>query len=455
VFDDPNLLAHAGLAPLVALAERAGLAESLAGVRPEAPEGANAATKAACLIAGMAAGADSIDDMDLLRDGAMDTLFGGVRAPSTLGSHLRSYTWGNIRQLDAAHRQLTTALAQDQRLLPGGEELAFIDIDSTQHRVYGYQKEGAAYGHAKIASKPLLVKGLNPLISVISTPLAAPVLGPVRLRGGNAGSARGAASLAAEAIGTAREAGCTGKILARFDSAYYNSSVIRAARRKKAYFSVTVPMNTSIKNAIGRIPEDAWTAIAYPQALWDDQLSCWVSDAEVAEIQYTAFASKKKSEQVTARLIVRRVRARNEKAAQGQDELFPAWRCHAVFTDSPFELVQAEGQHRDHAIVEQVIADLGAGPLEHLPSGVFNANAAWLVLAAMAHNLLRAAGTRAGGRYARARTATIRRDLVTMPARTARRGRGHLTLHLPDGHHREHAWLNLWTEACGPPARAA
>ena len=455
VFDDPNLLAHAGLAPLMTLAGRAGLAESLAGVRPAGACGANAATKAVCLVAGMAAGADSIDDMDLLRDGAMETVFGGIRAPSTLGSHLRSYKWGNVRQLDAAHRQFTAALAEDPRLLHGRQELAFIDIDSTQHRVYGYQKEGAAFGHAKIASKPVLVKGLSPLISIISTPLAAPVLGPVRLRGGNAGSARGAASLAAEAIGTARDCGCAGAIIVRLDSAYYTSAVIRAVRRGKAHFSVTVPMNSSIRAAIGRIPEDAWTAIAYPQALWDDQLQAWVSDAEVAGIAYTAFTSKKKSDQVTARLIVRRVRARNEKAAHGQDELFPAWRHHAVLTDSPFELVQAEGQHRDHAIVEQVIADLAAGPLAHLPSGVFNANAAWLVLAAMAHNLLRAAGTRAGVRYARARTATVRRDLVAMPARTARHGRGHLTLHLPQGHHREQPWLNLWTDACGPPARAA
>jgi hypothetical protein len=455
VFDDPNLLAHAGLAPLMALAGHAGLAESLAGVRPAGPCGANAATKAMCLVAGMAAGADSIDDMDLLRDGAMDALFAGVRAPSTLGSHLRCYTWGSVRQLGAAHRQFTASLAEDPRLLPGREELAFIDIDSTQHRVYGYAKEGAAFGHAKIASKPVLVKGLNPLISIISTPLAAPVLGPVRLRGGNAGSARGAASLAAEAIGTARDCGCTGKILVRFDSAYYTSAAIGAVRRNEAHFSVTVPMNSSIRAAIGRIGEDAWTAIEYPQALWDDQLDCWVSDAEVAEVEYTAFTSRKKSEQVTARLIVRRVRAKNEKAPQGQDELFPAWRHHAVFTDSPFEMIQAEGQHRDHAIVEQVIADLGAGPLAHLPSGAFNANAAWLVLTAIAHNLLRAAGTRTGRRYARARTATIRRDLITMPARTARHGRGNLVLHLPEGHHREQAWLNLWTEACGPPARAA
>jgi hypothetical protein len=455
VFDDPNLLTHAGLAPLTALADRAGLPGLLAGVRPAGPCGVNAATKVSCLLGGMAAGADSIDDMDLLRDGAMETLLDGVRAPSTLGSHLRSYTWGNVRQLGKAHRGLAAALADDARLLPGKEALAFIDIDSTQKRVYGYDKDGAAYGHTKIAGKEVMVKGLNALISVISTPLAAPVLGPVRLRGGSAGSARGAAGLAAEAIGTARECGCTGKILARMDSAYYNAAVIGTIRRKEAYFSVTVPMNSSVQAVIASIPEDAWTGIQYPQALWDDQLDCRVSDAEVAETEYAAFTSKPKKQQVTARLIVRRVRAKNENAAQGQDELFPAWRHHAVFTDSPFELIQAEGQHRDHAIIEQVNADLYAGALAHLPSGHFGANAAWLVIAAMAHNLLRAAGTLTASRYARARTATIRRDLITIAARTARHGRGNLILHLPAGHHREQAWQNLWTETCGPPARAA
>jgi Transposase DDE domain group 1 len=455
VFDDPNLLPNAGLAPLLALAGGAGLPGLLAGARPAGPCGANAGTKAMCLVAGMAAGAGSIDDMDLLRDGAMEKVFGGVRAPSTLGSFLRAFSWGNVRQLDAAHRKLTAALAADPRLLPGREALTFIDVDSTQKRVYGYQKEGAAFGHAKVQGKELLLKGLNPLISVISTPLAAPVLGPVRLRGGNAGSARGAAGLTAEAIGTAREAGCTGKVIARFDSAFCNSAVIRTAVRLGAHFSVTVPVNSSVRTAIAGIPEGAWTPVEYPQALWDEQLECWVSDAGVAETRYTAFTSKPKKEQVTARLIVRRVRARNEKAAEGQDELFPAWRHHAVFTDSPFEIIQAEGQHRDHAIVEQVIADLYSGPLAHLPSGDFNANAAWTVLAAMAHNLLRSAGTRAGTRHARSRTATIRRDLIAMPARTARRGRGDLILHLPQDHHREQAWLNLWADACGPPAAAA
>jgi len=128
--------------------------------------------------------------------------------------------------------------------------------------------------------------------------------------------------------------------------------------------------------AIAAIPEENWTAIKYPQAVWDDQLDCWISDAEVAETGYTAFASKK-GKAVTARLIVRRVRDLNRKASAGQDELFPAWRYHAVFTDSPFELIQAEGQHRDHAIVEQVFADVTSGPLAHMPSGVFAANAAW------------------------------------------------------------------------------
>jgi hypothetical protein len=126
-----------------------------------------------------------------------------------------------------------------------------------------------------------------------------------------------------------------------------------------------------------------------------------------------------------------------------------------VFTDSPFELVQAEGQHRDHAVVEQVFADVTSGPLAHLPSGKFAANAAWLAVAAMAHNLVRAAGALASLPFAKARAATIRRDLIAVAGRTARHGRGHLTLHLPEGWHREQEWRNLLATACGPPAAAA
>jgi hypothetical protein len=311
------------------------------------------------------------------------------------------------------------------------------------------------FGQTKIAGKSLPVKGLNALLACVSTPLSAPVIAATRLRGGSAGSSRGAASLAARAVATARECGCTGTIIVRMDSAYYGAGVIAAIRRAGTRFSVTVPVNASVRAAIAAIGEDAWTATKYPRAIWDGQLQCWVSDAEVAEVPYTAFTSKKKALQVTARLIVRRVRAKGDSEEAGQGELFPAWRYHAVFTDSPFELIQAEEQHRDHAIIEQVIADLSDGPLTHPPSGRFNANAAWLSIAAIAHNLTRAADTLASRKLARAQGATTRRAIIALPARIARHGRGHVTLHLPEGWHRRQEWLNLHDTACGPPATAA
>jgi hypothetical protein len=454
-FDDPNLVSHAGLVPVMALAGRAGLAALAAEhVRPGGECGVNPQLKVPCLVAGMAAGADSIDDMGLLRHGAMGSLFGGIRAPSTLGSHLRCYTWGNVAQLEKAGRGFLAELARQAPLLPGAGTLAFIDIDSMQKRVYGHKKQGARFGHTKIQGKSLLVRGLNALAATVSTPIAAPVIAATRLRGGNAGSARGAASMVTSAIGTARACGCTGTLIVRMDSAYYNAAVIGAVRRGGARFSVTAPMNHSIRAAIAAIGQDAWTPVRYPRAIWDDQLQAWVSDAEVAEIAYTAFAAKK-SQAVTARLVVRRVKDLNKQAAAGQDELFAVWRYHAVFTDSPFELVQAEGQHRDHAVVEQVFADITSGPLAHMPSGVFAANAAWLSIAAMAHNLLRAAGALASLPFAKARAATIRRDLIAVAARTARHGRGHLTVHLPEGWHREHEWLTLLDAVRGSPAAAA
>jgi hypothetical protein len=459
-FDDPNLVSHSGLVPVMALAERAGLGELTARhVRPAGPGGVNAAVKVGCLVAGMAAGADSIDDLDLLRHGAMSMLFGGIRAPSTLGSHLRAYTWGHVSQLEKVHREFLAALARQVPLLPGAGTLAFIDIDSTQKRVYGYRKQGARFGYTKVAGRQLAVRGLNALAAAISTPLAAPVIAATRLRGGNAASARGAASFAAQAVRTARACGCTGTIVARMDSAYYAAEVLHAIRRAGARFSVTVPQNSSVRAAIAAVPADAWTAIRYPRALWDEQLGCWVSEAEVAEVPYTAFTGipargwqHDAARPMDGRLIIRRVQDQN---TAGQDELFPVWRHHAVFTDSPFATVQAEGQHRDHAIIEQVFADCYDGPLAHLPSGKFAANAAWLTCAAIAHNLLRAAGTLASRACARARGATLRRDLIAVAARTARHGRDHITVHLPEGWHREHEWLNLLDIVCGPPAAAA
>jgi len=235
------------------------------------------------------------------------------------------------------------------------------------------------------------------------------------------------------------------------DSAFYGAPACWAARNAGARFSVTVRMDPKVRAAITAIGEDAWAPIRYPRAIWDDQLRRWVSDAEVAEVEYTAF-TRKTGQAITARLIVRRVR---DLSPQGQDELFPAWRYHAVFTDSPFQTIQAEEHHRGHALAEQVFADWTEGPLAHLPSGSFPANAAWLACAAITHNLLRAAGALASLAYGKARGATIRRDLIDVAARTARHGRGHLTLHLPAGWHREIEWMNLFGAACGPPIAAA
>jgi hypothetical protein len=454
-FDDPNLVSRAGLVPVMALAQRAGLGDLVdEHVRVGHRCGVNAQVKVPGIVAGMVGGADSIDDLDLLRHGAMPALFGGIRAPSTLGSFLRSFTWGNVLQLGKVSRVVLGELARRAPLLPGKDVLAFIDIDSQQKRVYGHKKQGAGFGHTKIQGKSLLVRGLNALVATISTPLGAPVIAATRLRGGRAASSRGAASFATEAVHTARATGCTGRLVVRMDSAFYSAAACGAVRRAGAYFSVTVSMNPHVQAAIAAIPQATWTPIQYPRALWDGQLRDWVSDAEVAEVPYTAFTSKK-SGAITARLIVRRVKDLNRQAAAGQDELFDVWRYHAVFTDSPFVTLQAEAQHREHAQVEQVLADWTSGPLAHLPSGSFPANAAWLALAAIACNLLRAAGSLASLAYAKARGATLRRDLIDVAARIARHGRGHITMHLPEGWHHDQEWMNLFEAATGPPAHAA
>ena len=454
-FDDPNLVSRAGLVPVMALAQRAGLGELVADhVRIGRRCGVNAPLKTGCLVAGMIAGADSIDDLDVLRHGAMPALFGGIRAPSTLGSFLRAFTWGNVLQVEKVSRLLLAEVARRAPLLPGKDTVAFLDIDSMQKRVYGHKKQGAAFGHTKIQGKSLLIRGLNTLAATISTPLAAPVIAATRLRGGNAASARGAASFATASVTTARSAGCSGTLVARADSAFYSAAFTGAVRRAGAFFSVTVRMDPKVRAAITAIPDTAWTPVRYPRAVWDDQLRAWVSDAEVAETGYTAFASKK-GQAITARLIVRRVKDLNPKAGRGQGELFCAWRYHAIFTDSPFATLQAEQHHRGHAQVEQVFADLTGGPLAHLPSGSFPANAAWLACAAISHNLLRAAGSLASLACAKARGTTLRRDLIDVAARIARHGRGQITVHLPEDWHRQTEWMNLFETACGPPALAA
>lgn len=455
-FDDPNLVSHAGLIPVMRLAEQVGLediATKLVSVKAEV--GANAGVKIGSLVAGMVAGADDIDGMDLLRHGAIPATFGGIRAPSTLGSFLRAFDHGNVRQLGSVHRHVLAELAARTTLLPGGDTLAFIDVDSTQKRVYGPGKQGAAFGHTKIASKSLTVRGLNALAATVCTPIAAPVITTASLRGGNAGSARGAARLVAESINTTRAAGVSGLLLVRADAAFYNGAFVSACRGNGAHFSVTARMDPKIRRAIASIDENAWTAIQYPNAIFDEEAGQWISDAEIAEAPYTAFASSR-THRVTARLIVRRVRRlNNHTAPEGQGELFATYRYHAVFTDSPFQLDQAETQHRGHAIVEQVFADLFDGPLAHLPSGRFNANAAWLQLSVIAHTFTRALGVLASPAHANARGATIRNQLIGVAARAARSGRDTITWHLPQHWPWQHQWLNAFHATHrGPPVAA-
>ncbi|HZE16524.1 MAG TPA: IS1380 family transposase, partial [Mycobacterium sp.] len=410
-FDDPNLVSCAGLAPVLALAERAGL-HRLAGehVRIDAPGGGFAEVKVPALVAGMVAGADSIEDMDLLRHGGMGRLFAGVRAPSTLGTFLRSFTFGHVRQLDAVACRLLVNLAGRAPLLPGAAELAYVDVDDTVRQTYGYAKQGMGRGYTG-------VKGLNALIATISTPGSAPMIAAARLRKGSTNSVKGAHRLVADALVTAKAAGATGVRVLRADSAFYSQEVIAAVRRHRACFSITARLDPAVRKAIAAIDDDAWTPIKYTHAIFDEDQQRWISDAEVAETSYTAFTSKGKDKQITGRLIVRRVPDLNPA---NQSELFTVYRYHAVFTDNPAPMLDAEKAHRAHAIVEQVIADLKNGPLAHLPSGHFWANSAWLVCAAIAFNLTRAAGTLASTVHARATTGTIRAQLINVPARIAR-----------------------------------
>ncbi len=438
VFDDPNLIGSAGLVPVMRLAERAGLHELLEShLSVGSP---NAVVKTTGVIAGMLAGADSIDDLDVLRHGGMAKVFGGVRAPSTYGTFLRAFTFGHVRQLDAvAARTLTGLSAAVPRLLAGTEAMAFIDIDDTIRQVHGYQKQGVAYGYSG-------VKGVNAQLAALSSPTCAPVIAAARLRKGNSISGHGAARLIGDAISTARAAGATGKVMVRADSGYYRRDVIAAALAAKAQFSVTTRMDPAVKKAIAAIPEPAWATIKYANAVWDEQEHRWVSEAEIAETSFTAFTSHPKNRQVTCRLVVRRVKRLNPAAAAGQGELFSLWRHHGFITNSTLSTVDADETHRDHAIIEQVIAELKNGPLAHAPSGRFQANAAWLALTCLAFNLLRAAGAAASARHAKARWATLRTQLVAVPARIATSAR-RLVLHLPKDWPWAPAWQDLWTTA--------
>jgi hypothetical protein len=443
VFDDDNLVSHAGLVPLLELAEQAGLSQLLdEHVRFTCERvksgAANSTPKLTSIIAGMAAGADSIDDLDVIRSGGMTKLFGGVYANATLGIFLREFTHGHTRQLSAVLRRHLVALTKRTPVLAGIGDRAFIDIDSLLRPVYGHAKQGASFGHTKIAGKSILRRGLSPLAVTICTETAAPVVAGVRLRAGRAGSAKGAASMVTEAINTATDAGAQAEnILVRGDSAYCSGTVIAAVVKAGANFSFAIARNPAVDAAIATIPDEAYTPVHYPGAVTDPDTDELISDAQVSEVEYTAFADTR--HEITGRLVVRRVLDANT-----QDPLFPVWRYHPFFTNNTEPVAEADITHRRHAICETVWSDLIDGPWTHQPSGSFPANAAWNILAAITHNLLRAAGTlTATRRYPVARGATLRTHLINVAARLARPQRRPV-LHLPTHWPRAAAWLTFW-----------
>lgn len=448
VFDDPNLVSDAGLVPVLRLAESAGLHDLLEDQLSVAS--ANSTAKATSVVGGLLAGADSIDDLDLLRHGGMPRLFSGVRAPSTLGTFLRSFTHGHVQQLDAVGGVLLAGLtARVPGVLAGAntaEGFARIDVDDTIREVHGYAKQAAAYGYTG-------VRGLNIQLATVSTPLAAPVIARARLRKGNTASAKGAGRLLAQAITTARAAGVKGQILCRADSAYYGWAFVGTAIRAKTWFSVTARMTKTVTAAIASIAEDDWVAIKYPHAIWEETEQRWISDAEVAEVPFTAFTGRRKAEHVTCRLIVRRVKRLQRLASDGteQGELFATYRHHAFITNSTLGMVEADQRHRDHAIIEQVIAELKDNALAHLPSGKYAANAAWVSLAVMAFNIARAAAVAAD--LAKARWATLRSKIIRVPGRIASTSR-RLDLHLPTHWPWAENWDSLHAVATGPPVTA-
>ncbi|WP_116199275.1 IS1380 family transposase [Amycolatopsis circi] len=436
-FDDSNLVSHAGLVPVMRLARDAGLGELAEGMLTlGTTAGSNAGAKVSTIVAGMAAGADSIDGLDVVRHGGMARLFTGVRAPSTLGTFLRDFTPGHVAQLENVTGQALRGLLARVPLLPGAGQVAFLDIDSKITPVSGRGKDGAKTGYTGAL-------GLNFLAGCLSTPISAPVITGTRLRGGQAHSARNAVSFVRRNLAAARACGATGTLVVRLDSGFYHGEILAAVIAGGARFSVTAPQNSSVRAAIAAIDETAWTRIGYGPPCRDDGRA---GTAEVAETPCTAFTNPSRNGQfITARLVVRRVRDTAADARDATGELFPAYRYQAVFTNTTVDTAAAEAQHRGRAgTIEQIFADLNNSALAHFPSGRFHANAAWLALAAFTHNLLRAAGCLASHFHAKARTGTIRAQLIAVAARLTRTART-TTLRLPQHWPWQDSWHGLFT----------
>jgi Transposase DDE domain group 1 len=396
-FDDERVVSDAGIALVATLAGRLGveqLAQRFVRLRRDRPGAAGAGRKVMALVYAMVLGADSIDDCDILRAGRTRRLLGGwLPAPSTLGTFLRAFTFGHVRQLD---RLLGAALERAWRAGAGpGAGRLVVDVDSFIGEVHGYAKQGAAFGYTR-------QRGYHPILA--SRADTGEVL-HVRLRTGSANPQRGALRFVEELIARVTRAGASGPKLLRADSGFWNVKIFARLEDAGWRYSIGVRLRKGVRAAIAMTPEAAWQPVADYRA---------GGEAQIAE---TTHAGR--------RMIVRRTRT---LGAQG--ELFPDWQYFPFITNRTDAIALVEHEHRQHAVVELVIRDLKDQALAHFPSGQFAANAAWTVIACLAHNLLRWTGV-LGLPDTTARTArTLRRRLLALPGRLTRHAH-RWTLHLP------------------------
>ena len=400
-FDDERAVASAGLLLPATLAERLGIeqvADQLVSLG-DRPGAARPGRKLLTLVHAMVAGGDCIDDVELLRCGSTASVLGHqVMAASTVGTFLRAFTFGHVRQLDKVTGEVL-ARAWTAGAGPGDGPL-IVDVDSTICEVHGYHKQGACYGYTRTL-------GYHPLLATRAD--TGEVL-HARLRKGAANTARGIARFVDELVARLRRAGAVGELTLRMDSGFWSAKLIRRLRSQGVRYSITVRQTKTVRVAIAAIHEQAWVDIAYQPG----------GVAQVAEVGFKG-----------DRLIVRRVRTLGDQA-----QLFATWRYHAFVTDRVGTMLELDADHRRHAVCELAIRDLKAGAgLAHLPSGQFNANAAWLLAATLAHNLLRwTAAIGLGTRNEQLIAKTIRRTLLVLPGRltcSARRWRLHLPAEWP------------------------
>jgi hypothetical protein len=418
-FDDPNLVANAGLLLFATLTKRLGLEALIDATVKLAGRvgGARPGRKVLTLVHTMIAGGSHIDHADMLRAGSSDAVLSHrVMAPSTLGTFLRSFTFGHVRQLEAViGKTLQRAWAFGAG--PGAQPLV-IDIDSTICEVDGKHKHGAGYGYTKVL-------GYHPILATRAD--TGEVL-HARMRKGQANTQRGARRFIDELVARVRRADATGEITVRVDAGFWSNDTITTLNRLDVRYTMAVRTNTtSIAAAIAAIDEEAWIDIDYSA---DGQ-------AQVAECAYTTGTGRR---QITRRLVVRRTRLTDTH----QQRLWPNWRHHAFLTDLTADTVAVDRFHRHHAVVELAIRDLkeGAG-LEHVPSGNFHANSAWLQCAVLAHNLIRWTTTLGGiGTDQLVVARTVRTRLVAIPGRLVNRS-GHTTLRLPT----HWPWATTFTNA--------